>query len=133
MTADDRGMTLIVKTVTRLALGFMLLYGVYIALAGHSACGGGFAGGIIVALAFVQMVLAFGKNVALRRLRSHTLRVTISAGALVFLFAAASGIPGRFFNNGIVMPLCEMIIVGGGLFAIFIALVLLSKADRNSE
>lgn len=47
---DDKGMTLIVKTVTRLTLGFILLYGIYISLNGHISPGGGFAGGVIVAL-----------------------------------------------------------------------------------
>lgn len=133
MISEARGMTIIVKTVTRLTLGFILLYGIYVALNGHSAPGGGFAGGIIVALSFVHIMLAFGKNVALQRLRSYTLRIVISAGALVFLYAATVGISGKLFDNEIAMPLCEMIIVGGGLFAIFIALVLLSKTDKDSE
>ncbi len=40
----DKGMTLIVKTVTRFTLGFILIYGIYVALTGHESPGGGFAG-----------------------------------------------------------------------------------------
>ena len=126
-------MTLIVKTVTRLTFGFMLVYGIYIAINGHISPGGGFAGGVVVALSFVSLMLAFGKNVALRSLRSNTLRIIVSICALVFLYTVMVGVSGGVFDNEIIMPLCETVIVGGGLFAIFIALVLLSKADKNSE
>ena len=141
-------MTLIVKTITRLTFGFILLYGVYVTLNGHKAPGGGFAGGVIVALSFVHIMLAFGKEVSLKRLHSNFLRVTISIAALIFLYVvivsfAGSCIPFNVairkyvacsvFNNKVTIPLCEMVIVGGGLFAIFIALVLLSKSDKDSE
>lgn len=132
------GMTLIVKTVTRLTLGFILLYGIYVALSGHYAPGGGFAGGVIVALSFIHIMLAFGKEAALRRLHSGTLRFLVSGAALIFLWAAAvsftgARMPFNVFNSELALPICEMVVVGGGLFAIFVALVLLSKADRDSE
>ncbi|MCM8761457.1 MAG: MnhB domain-containing protein, partial [Candidatus Omnitrophica bacterium] len=67
---EDRGMTLIIKTVTRITLGFILLYGIYIAVSGHVEPGGGFAGGVIVALSLVHVMLAFGKEAALNRLHA---------------------------------------------------------------
>ncbi len=39
----------------------------------------------------------------------------------------------NIFNNAVIIPFCEMVIVGAGLFAIFVALVLLSKADKDFE
>ena len=130
---DDKGMTLIVKTVTRLTLGFILLYGIYISLNGHISPGGGFAGGVIVALSFVHLMLAFGKDVALKRFSSSALRIAISISALVFLYVVVVGSSSRILDKEIILPICEMVIVGGGLFAIFIALVLLSKSDKDSE
>lgn len=130
---EDRGMTLIVKTVTRLTLGFILLYGIYISLNGHIAPGGGFAGGIIVALSLVHIMLAFGKEISLRWLHSYTLRVAMSAGALLFLCGALFGSPKWLFSNEYLMPLCETAVVGAGMFAIFVALVLASKSDKDSE
>ena len=127
----SRGMTLIVKTITRITLGFILLYGIYIAFHGHREAGGGFVGGVIIALSFVHVMLAFGKEVALKRLRAWRIRVITSVAALVFLFIVM-----KPWNGGIphiVIPFCEMIVVGAGLFAIFVALVLVSKSDRNSE
>jgi multisubunit Na+/H+ antiporter MnhB subunit len=136
----EQGMTLIVKTVTRLTLGFILLYGIYIALSGHMSPGGGFAGGIIVALSFVHVMLAFGKDAALEHLHSYVMRIMISVGALLFLvmvFVKCAGPRvGAFcpiLNNKIMMPVCEMAIVGYGIFAIFVALVLLSKTDQDAE
>lgn len=131
----EHGMSVIVKTVTRLTLGFILLYGVYIALNGHIATGGGFAGGVIVAISLVHIMLAFGKEVALKRLHAHVLRVAISLAALVFLAAAGAGLLGvrTLWRGQIAVPLAQMLVVGGGLFAIFVALVLLSKTDKDAE
>ena len=129
---QERGMTLIVKTVTRLTLGFILLYGIYIAMIGHESPGGGFAGGVIVALSFIHIMLAFGKEVALKRLRANLLRLIIGIGAITFLYIVMVSFSGGFVPV-IIIPFCEMVIVGAGLFAIFIALVLLSKADKDSE
>jgi len=128
-------MSVIVKTVTRLTLGFILLYGIYIALNGHVATGGGFAGGVIVALSFIHIMLAFGKEVALRRLRANTLRIANSAAALMFLGFIWAGLTGRYHPviGRFALPFVQMLLVGGGLFAIFVALVLLSKTDRNAE
>lgn len=130
-SGETKGMTIIIKTVTRLTLGFILLYGLYIALHGNLGPGGGFAGGVIIALSFIHIMLAFGKEVALKRLRAHRLRLTISAAALIFLYMAIKGVATAYQH--LAMPLCEMIVVGAGLFAIFTALVLVSKSDRDSE
>ncbi len=136
---NARGMTLIVKTVTRFTFGFILLYGVYITMTGHESPGGGFAGGVIAALSFIHIMLAFGKEVALKRLRSSLLRLILCAGALLFLYTVMVGFPigrapiNKIFNKMMIISFCEMVIVGAGLFAIFVALVLLSKAYKDSE
>lgn len=131
MVKDSKGMTLIVKTVSRITLGFILLYGFYITLNGHMSPGGGFAGGIIVALAFIHIMFAFGKEVALKRMRSFALRIAIGVSSLIFLYIVMAGSRGNF--SRLAMPLCEMVITGAGIFTIFIALVLLSRADKELE
>ena len=130
---EEKGMTVIVKTVTRFTLGFILLYGIYITLNGHVSPGGGFAGGVIVALSFVHIMLAFGKEVSLRWLHSYVLRIAVAVGSLIFLYGVMIGCPKCIFNNEFILPLCEMAVVGAGMFAIFVALVLLSKTDKDSE
>jgi len=124
-------MTVIVKTITRLTLGFILLYGIYITLNGHVSPGGGFAGGVIIALAFMHIMLAFGKEEALKRLRVSRLRILAGAGALIFLILAVR--PCGFIDYSVALPLCEMAVVGFGIFAIFTALVLISKTGKYKE
>lgn len=134
-------MTLIVKTITRLTVGLILLYGIYIVLHGHLSPGGGFAGGVIIALSFIHLMLAFGRDLALKKLSQAAASILESLGALMFLTVALLGFTGGFFflnfflhkgkpfelfSAGII-PLCNIAIslkVGAGLFAIFAILVL---------
>ncbi len=134
-------MTLIVKTVTRLTVGLILLYGIYIVLHGHVSPGGGFAGGVIIALSFIHLMLAFGKEVAFRKLSKQAASIFESVGAIMFLTIAVIGfIGGYFFLNLLskgepfklfsagIIPLCNIAIsfkVGAGLFSIFVVLVTL--------
>ena len=137
----EPGMSLIVKTITRLTVGLILLYGIYIVLHGHISPGGGFAGGVIIALSFIHLMLAFGKEVALKKLSEAIASILESLGAIMFLSVALLGFIGGYFffnfflNKGKpfalfsagIIPLCNIAIslkVGAGLFAIFAALVL---------
>jgi multicomponent Na+:H+ antiporter subunit B len=149
-TKREPGMTLIVKTITRLTVGLILLYGIYIVLHGHISPGGGFAGGVIIALSFVHLMLAFGRDVALKKLNASFASFLEATGALMFLsiailgfiggyfflnFFFSKGKPFHLFSAGII-PLCNIAIslkVGAGLFAIFVVLVLLYKTDKDSE
>ncbi|MCM8780731.1 MAG: hypothetical protein NC908_02255 [Candidatus Omnitrophica bacterium] len=142
----ETGMTLIVKTVTRLTVGLILVYGIYIVLHGHLSPGGGFAGGVIIALSFVHLMLAFGRDIALRKVSKNTVSILESIGALMFLSIAIAGFlggvfflnildkgsPFRLFSAGTI-PLSNIAIglkVGVGLFAIFLTLVILEGSKR---
>ena len=142
------GMTLIVKTITRLTVGLILLYGIYIVLHGHLSPGGGFAGGVIIALSFIHLMLAFGKELALKKLSQVAASILESLGAIMFLSVALLGFTGSYFflnfflhkgrpfdlfSAGII-PLCNIAIslkVGAGLFAIFVALVLFKGLGKE--
>jgi len=145
----EKGMSIIVKTITRLTVGLILLYGIYILSHGHISPGGGFAGGVIIALSFIHLMLAYGKEVALKKLSKGVASFFESIGALLFLSIAflgftggyfflnflSKGEPFKLFSAGII-PLCNIAIsfkVGAGLFAIFVALVLLKpeKGDKK--
>lgn len=136
---NHQGMTLIVKTITRLTIGLILLYGIYIILHGHISPGGGFAGGVIIALSFIHLMLAFGKDLALRKLSKNAAGFLENMGAIIFITIALLGFTGgyfflnwlgkgepfRLFSAGII-PLCNIAIsfkVGAGLFLVFVALV----------
>jgi len=144
MKSNQGGMTLIVKTVTRLTVGLILIYGIYIVLQGHLSPGGGFAGGVIIALSFIHLLLAFGKDTVLKRLNEARGLLLASIGAIIFLILATLGFMGKYyifkparefelFGAGI-MPLCDIAIslmVGMGLFVIFLALVLLIAEKKK--
>lgn len=91
------GMSLIVKTITRLVFGFIIIFGASIVLYGHLTPGGGFAGGVILACGFILLVLAFGKNTALDIIGEKALSVWDCLGALGFLIIAVIGYSGGFF------------------------------------
>jgi multicomponent Na+:H+ antiporter subunit B len=149
MDNKEKGMTLIVKTITRLTVGLILLYGIYIVLHGHISPGGGFAGGVIIALSFIHLMLAFGKEVALKKISEAWASILEGLGGLMFLSVAVFGLasgcfflnfflnkgePFNLFSAGII-PLCNIAIslkVGAGLFAIFTALILY-KGLREKE
>jgi len=145
----EKGMSIIVKTITRLTVGLILLYGIYILSHGHISPGGGFAGGVIIALSFIHLMLAYGKEVALKKLPKGVTSFFENIGALLFLSIAflgftggyfflnflSKGEPFKLFSAGII-PICNIAIslkVGAGLFAIFVALVLLKpeKGDKK--
>ena len=148
-STKEPGMSLIVKTITRLTVGLILLFGIYIVLHGHLSPGGGFAGGVIIALSFMHIMLAFGKDFALKRLSEARVSFFENIGAIMFLTIAVLGIgagyfflnfidkgePFRLFSAGII-PLCNIAIsfkVGAGLFAIFIAIIFLKVGPRSKK
>ena len=135
-----KGMSAIVQTVSRLVAGMLFLFGCYIILHGHLTPGGGFAGGVIVAAAFILQSLAFGSVEATEQHRYTFTSVFESMGGLGFVLIgfigyvmgheflnnvwAAFGEPLRLVGAGTI-PLANIAIgmkVGAGLFAIFLAL-----------
>ena len=98
---NQEGMTLIVKTVTRLTVWIILLYGFYIILHGHLTPGGGFGGGVIIALALLNVLLAYGRRYTREWLNIRFLEKIEAASALVFLLIGVVGliIGGYFLVN----------------------------------
>ena len=145
----EKGMSVLVKTITRLTVGLILLYGIYIVSHGHVSPGGGFAGGVIITLSFVHLMLAYGKETAFKKLSRVQASLFENLGAVFFLGIALLGFAwGAFFRNFIpkgdpfhlfsagIIPLCNVAIslkVGAGLFAIFVALVLLKIKPKTEK
>lgn len=136
-----RGMSLIVRVIAQMMAGMMFLYGGYIVLHGHLTPGGGFAGGVIIAAAFILRSLAFGSVEEAERSGYVFSSVFESFGGLGFLGLALVGyFAGEFFFSNVsafflgkplalvsggIIPLANIAIgikVSAGLFAIFLAL-----------
>ena len=97
----SQGMSLIVKTVCDGVKGFILLYGIHVILYGHLTPGGGFAGGVIAASAFVLILLAEGEQAVARTFSRKIASTLDSSGVLLFWLMAVLGIfvAGAFFVN----------------------------------
>ena len=98
---DSQGMSMIVKTVCGWVKGFILLYGIHIILYGHLTPGGGFAGGVVAAAAFVLIMLAEGEEAAVKTFSRKATTTWDSLGVLLFWLMAMLGIAaaGIFFVN----------------------------------
>lgn len=146
----SKGMTSIVKTIVRFVMGIIVIFGAYIVIYGHLTPGGGFAGGVILASAYVVLTLAFGKNMSLSKMSNAGASILDNSGALAFVVIGllgftggyfflnflGKGLPFHLFSAGSI-PLCNIAIgikVTASLFAIFISLSIFGRIIyRRSE
>jgi len=143
------GMSTIVKKVTQLVAGLIFIYGIYIILHGHLTPGGGFAGGAIIAGAFILLILAFGssalnlkKEVAgTSNTESIAILMVVILALMALLFGAkvffcnflAKGEPGELLSAGVI-PLYNIFIgieVAGAILTIFLALVIFKEESSK--
>jgi multisubunit Na+/H+ antiporter MnhB subunit len=140
-----KGMTIIVKKTTQLIAGMIFLYGIYVIAHGHLTPGGGFAGGVIIAGAFILVILTFGSDfLKLVKDEMGTTIVESLATIIVILIGCAGFLFGTriFFNNylpkGIVgdlisagvLPLYNIFVgveVAASIFIIFLSLIIFKE------
>jgi multisubunit Na+/H+ antiporter MnhB subunit len=143
------GMSSIVKTITRITVFMIFLFGMYIVLHGHLTPGGGFAGGVIIALVYILYVLAYGKEKAEERIIKNKAVGVESLGVLMFLvlgllgFGGGSfllnvlprGQEGKLLSAGLIpfYNVAIMLNVAGGLFAVFLTLITFSVIIRKED
>ena len=135
-------MSVIVKKIAQLMSGLIFVYGIYIITHGHLTPGGGFAGGALVAGAFILLILANGSEYTKLKRQEEGSSVVESAAVLMALVLATIGlvagslvffnnympvgIPGRLISAGMI-PLYNIFIgmeVAAALITIFLALVI---------
>ena len=146
-------MSVIVRTVARWLKGFILLYGISIVLYGHITPGGGFAGGVVIASAFILLTLANGEPGGLLFFSKGAASTLDSVGVLLFLALAFAGMlwaGGIFFENfiatkeharftlfsGGVIPLSNVglgLKVASSLFLVFTVLAALRLGDKGED
>jgi multicomponent Na+:H+ antiporter subunit B len=76
--------SLILQATTRFMLPVLILFSVFLLFRGHNSPGGGFAGGLVAAAAFILYAIAFGPEAARQSLRVEP-RAFIGGGLLVAL------------------------------------------------
>ena len=110
----------IIRTVCKLVIPIILVFGVYILLNGHLSPGGGFSGGAIMASALIIYALVWGSERASRAIPAKALKIIVLC-ALGFyacsktysFFTGANhlhsiispGTPGRILSAGLILPL----------------------------
>lgn len=143
-----KGMSIIVKKVAQLISGLIFLYGIYIITHGHLTPGG-FAGGAIIAGAYILNILAFGsdamnlKNKEQGSSLSESLAIFIVLMLAVFALFIGSKI---FFANYLpkgqlgeiisagAIPLYNIFIgieVAAAIITIFLALVIFKEEVKK--
>jgi energy-converting hydrogenase B subunit I len=95
----NTGMSIIVRTITRLVYALALVFGFYVIMHGHLTPGGGFQGGAVVASAFALYLVAFGAAGIKGHLSHHLLQTLEEVGALAFLALGFVGVGTAFFYN----------------------------------
>ena len=139
----SKGMTSIVKTIARFVMGIIVIFGAYIVLYGHLTPGGGFAGGVILASAYVLLTLAFGKEMGLSKMSNTWASILDNSGALAFILIGLLGYTGGYFFlhflgkgeafnlfSAYSIPLSNIAIgvkVTASVFAIFMALSIFGR------
>ena len=117
--SSETGMSLTVKTVARWLKGPILLFGIYMVLYGHITPGGGFGGGLVIALAFMLVTLVSGERAGLHLFSKAATSRLDSAGLLIFLALGWLGTwwaGGYFFNNFITTPeAAQFSLLSGGI------------------
>jgi len=135
------GMSLIVKTVTRILWPILLLFAFYVSIIGHITPGGGFQGGVVLAIVSVLSVLSYGliekgkmKYQAKIAIIIIIVSLFVKTWKVLFGIPLPKGIPGELFSAGAI-PLTNLavgLMVGLGLTIAFYALILTnSKAEGD--
>lgn len=92
-------MSRIVRTMTTLIFGFIMVYGFYVIAHGHLSPGGGFQGGAIVASAFALLLVTYGTNQIQNFLSKDLFSVIESTGLVLFNAFGFLGIGATYFYN----------------------------------
>jgi multicomponent Na+:H+ antiporter subunit B len=95
-------MSIIVKTATRFLAALMLLFGVYIIFTGHLNPGGGFQGGVILAIVILLLYIAFGAEKQWVPENLASLVEDVSALLVVFMGIVGLIIGKAAFSNFII-------------------------------
>jgi len=113
-------MGLIVKTVTRVTVGVIFLFGCYLSVQGHATLGGGLAGGVVVALAFILNVLTYGRTEAEERLSKEVALILMELGAVLFLLLSFFGCASGGNSESILCNFAITVMSGSGLLVVFL-------------
>ncbi|MCR5431424.1 MAG: hypothetical protein K6E95_02590 [Lachnospiraceae bacterium] len=126
----------ILKTVAKFAVPFILIFGLYVILNGHLSPGGGFSGGAIVGSGFILASVSFGFDKMERFLNKRSAGIITFVSLMVYCLAKSysfftganhleSGIPlgtpGNILSSGLILILniCVGLVVACTMYSFF--------------
>ena len=84
--------SVIVKTVCRILVPFVQMFGLYVIMHGHSSPGGGFQGGVILGSSFILLSLGYGIDDMLQEFVLLRCVAVALAGVVVVAANVADGL-----------------------------------------
>lgn len=75
---------IIIKTLARVLVPFILLYALYVIMHGHHSPGGGFQGGVILGASLVLLVITHGLKDTQKRISEKSVAIFSSLGVLIY-------------------------------------------------
>ena len=97
---------IVLVTVVKLLIPFILLYGLYVQFHGEYSPGGGFQAGVIVASAFIAYFLIFGSTQTHKVISLDGLRILACIGVSLYLGTGivCMMLGGAFLNYSVLLP-----------------------------
>lgn len=93
--------SLILKAATRLLVGLILVFAVYLLFRGHNAPGGGFVAALVAGTGFALAAISEGPAVVRSAIRIDPERIAMSGLGLAILCGLAGWLAGRPFLTGL--------------------------------
>ncbi|MGB5749602.1 MAG: MnhB domain-containing protein [Desulfobacterales bacterium] len=93
--------SIILKAATRLLVGLMLTFAVYLLLRGHNAPGGGFAAALVASTGFALFAIVEGPAVVQQAIRVAPPKIAMGGLSLAIISGLAAPLTGRPFLTGI--------------------------------
>ncbi|MBN2013554.1 MAG: sodium:proton antiporter [Candidatus Altiarchaeota archaeon] len=81
---DPGGVSIVVRTVSRIMIPFIQLFGIYTIAHGETSAGGGFQGGVILGTSIILLSIVFGLKEADRRMPRELLTAFMCVGLLIY-------------------------------------------------
>lgn len=94
----------VARTISRLLIPFIQLFGLYVIMHGHSSPGGGFQGGVILASSFILMAVGIDLAEVKRRFPPLVLATFTSIGVLLYATIGMLSLVlgGNFLDYGVI-------------------------------
>lgn len=112
---------IIIKTLCRLLIPFIQLFGLYVIAHGHGSPGGGFQGGCILAASFILILIAFDLAEAKRRFSEKLINLFSSLGVFIYAWTGwmCMLLGGNFLDYGRLSKILPVDPVKARYFGIF--------------